>query len=326
MALTKAHKETLLAAILPEEATLRERLNRFMARSGFTEHEIADLCGYSRAAINHFRVGRYAKVSGNDKALMSAIATCLDKNPTPQTRAREGKLYQTQNYQVLHRAFHKALDNGFAYCIDGAPGTQKSYILESLCLDLEAAESSKNGHGRRAYYVYCQENIRPLPLLRDIAAEIGVPNRGMISEVMKKISFALAKRRAMLVLDEAQHLSTTCVETLRQLLDRPPYLGILFSGSHQLQHTFKRFEMEQWRSRLQNAIELPGIQPQEAAAIIESELGRSKRKAIEEMIADATITDDRKNSHTTYISARRLFKGISEVQAAKKSLAKGATA
>jgi DNA transposition AAA+ family ATPase len=46
------------------------------------------------------------------------------------------------------------------------------------------------------------------------------------------------QRRALLVFDEAQHLSIECLETLRKLLDQPPHCGLLFADTHELEEIF----------------------------------------------------------------------------------------
>jgi hypothetical protein len=45
-----------------------------------------------------------------------------------------------------------------------------------------------------------------------------------------------SQRKVLLVFDEAQHLSIACLETIRELLDQPPHCGLLFAGTHELEH------------------------------------------------------------------------------------------
>jgi type II secretory pathway predicted ATPase ExeA len=121
-----------------------------------------------------------------------------------------------------------------------------------------------------------------------------------------------------LVFDEAQHLSIECLETLRELLDQPPHCGLLFAGTHELEAIFTRqaLELEQWRSRFHAGQALPGISEEEAATIVHSELGLglSQRK-IQKLISKSRITDLRNGGQHSYVSARRLFWVIRELQA-----------
>src|SRR5271167_4859190 len=65
---------------------------------------------------------------------------------------------------------------------------------------------------------------------------------------------------------------------------------------------------------------LPGISEEEAATIVHSELGLglSQRK-IQKLISKSRITDLRNGGKHSYVSARRLFWVIRELQAAAKS-------
>ena len=122
----------------------------------------------------------------------------------------------------------------------------------------------------------------------------------------------------LLVFDEAQHLSLECLETLRELLDQPPHCGLLFAGTHELEQIFTRqaLELEQWRSRFHAGQALPGISEEEAVDIVRSELGwgLSQRK-VQRLIAKSRITDLRHGGQHSYVSARRLFWVIRELQA-----------
>jgi hypothetical protein len=105
---------------------------------------------------------------------------------------------------------------------------------------------------------------------------------------------------------------------LRELLDQPPHCGLLFAGTHELEEIFTRqaLELEQWRSRFHAGQALPGISEEEAADIVHSELGLglSQRKT-QKLIAKSRITDLRNGGQHSYVSARRLFWVIRELQA-----------
>jgi hypothetical protein len=93
---------------------------------------------------------------------------------------------------------------------------------------------------------------------------------------------------------------------------------LLFAGTHELEEIFTHhaLELEQWRSRFHAGQALPGISEDEAAAIVHSELGQglSQRK-IQKLIAKSRITDLRNGGQHSYVSARRLFWVIGELQA-----------
>jgi DNA transposition AAA+ family ATPase len=342
MALSSEQRHRLLEADIPTDEAVRAQLEQFLADSGYAAVDLADAIGYSHTAVTLFRSGKYCnhhRNESNSLALRIAIKNYIGSFKQPEAEQSQSQLYQTANFERIRAAFYRALENGWAYCIDGAPGTQKTYALRYLVNELVTSEAELNGHGRRAFYVYCRQGIRPNDLLRRIAMSAGVPQRGFIDQLIKKIHFHFAARRVLLVLDEAQHLDLACVETLRELLDQPPHFGPLFCGSHELQNTFNHLEMEQWRSRLNRVVVLPGISQQEAEKIIAAELGEMSTKKRSELITAATVPDYRSRARhghghncicgeCCYVSARELFKTVDLLkrEIKRKHEAKGATA
>jgi hypothetical protein len=77
---------------------------------------------------------------------------------------------------------------------------------------------------------------------------------------------------------------------------------------------------EQSRSRLHAGQALPGISEAEATEIVHSELGLelSPRK-IQRLISKSRITDLRNGGQHSYVSARRLFWVIRELQAVARA-------
>ena len=90
------------------------------------------------------------------------------------------------------------------------------------------------------------------------------------------------------------------------------------AGSHELEEIFTRqaLELEQWRSRFHAGQALRGISEDEAAEIVHAELGvELSQQKIQELISKSRITDLRDGGRHSYVSARRLFWVIRELQA-----------
>ena len=80
--------------------------------------------------------------------------------------------------------------------------------------------------------------------------------------------------------------------------------------------TRQALELEQWRSRFHAGQALPGISEEEAANIVHSELGLGlPQRRIQKLISKSRITDLRNGGQHSYVSARRLFWVIRELQA-----------
>jgi hypothetical protein len=309
-------ESTRLARLkLPEDTTVRARLDRWMSQTGWNDFDVADAVAkadgrnYSRSAVNLYRLGRYPGKPDCTRAIRAALISLMDARPTILERSVHGETYHTESYRKVRRAFYGALDHAWAYCIDGAPGTQKTRLLLSLCADLEATEVGKNGSARRSLYVRCRPRMSRRDLLVEISLAAGIPGRGYIGQMIRKLRHFFGGRRVLLILDEGQQLDNDALETLRELLDEPPYFGLLFAGSHDLRRKFTQLELEQWRSRLQNIIELGGLTEEELRAVWTKEVGATSEKNFKKLLAYCEVSDFRKGG-AKYFSARNLFFAI----------------
>lgn len=317
--LSTAERKRLLDAHLPESDAVREELQRYLVISGLASSDFARRINYSVGAVRFFLDGKYATIAGNDSAIRAAIRDFIHAHPvTTEQDCEDGRLYLTENVRLLRRYFHQALDKGWAYYVYGPPGTQKSFILQHLIAELNRAEVAKNGAGRCALYVYCRAGIRPNDLMKRVAEAAGVSPMGNVDRILRNFRFDFRGRRALINFDEAQHLNNDCLETVRELTDRPPHCGLLFAGSHNLKQIFQQSELEQWRSRLHAGRALPGISDAEAGEIVSGELGPGipSQKKVGGLIEAARVADPRQGKDYTYISARKLFWTLRDIKAA----------
>jgi DNA transposition AAA+ family ATPase len=330
MAYSYDQRRELLAVTASRRREVIKAATEYMARLGLNESDFARRLrtrggsSYSRSTLNFFLNERYHIVSADDSQICQAIVDFISANPiTPETISNATKLYQTGNYRLIRRYFYEALDKGRAYLLRGAPGTQKSEVIKHLVAELTISDVAKNGHGRRAFPVYCSELIRPTQLMKEVAIAASSSSLGDTRRIFRNLRFDLRGRRTLFIFDESQHLSISCLETIRELLDQPPHCGLLFLGSHEIEATFNRLDMEQWGDRIRQAIELPGIQEDEASNIITAELGEYPEKKIQGLIKVCYGADLRKGREVQYISARKLFLAIEGIK--ERQSAKGAT-
>jgi Cdc6-like AAA superfamily ATPase len=328
MATNYEEKKKLLARNTPESKRVRDTLIDYLSRTGLTHIDFGHRINYSSVAMRFFLGNEYHRVAGNDLAIRAAIMNFIEAHPVDAVEDVEGRLHETENVRLLRKYFTEALNRGRAYYVEGDPGTQKSFVLRYFVAELNRSEMSKNGHGRRAYYVYCPVNVRPLQLIKLIAESCGVPTMGDMRRLIRNLRFDFRSRRVLLVLDEAQHLDVNCLEAIRELHDLPPHFGLLFAGSHQLERMFAShaLELEQWNSRFHAGRRLPGITEEEAAQIVRAELGAISQKVIEKLISGSRAKALSSKGEHEYLSARRLFNAIHDLQDAAPLRGKAASA
>jgi type II secretory pathway predicted ATPase ExeA len=324
MATSNEEREKLLARTLPQRREIVRQLNDYLARTSLTQGDFARRINYSVDALRNLITNRYSAISGDDTKIRAAIVDFMAAYPIEAITESEGKLYETENVRLVRKSFYEALNGRRANYFRGAPGSQKTFILQHLIAELNRNEIAKNGHGMRAFYVYCSQGVRPNRLMKDVAEAAGSICVGDTRKIFRNLRFDLARRKAIFVFDEAQHLDIPCLETLRELYDMPPHCALLFAGSHELEKTFNRLDMEQWHSRIRQSAELPGVSEAEASHIISEELGAVPEAKIKSLIKQCYSTDLRKGREVKYISARMLFTSIQAIK--ERQQAKGAHA
>lgn len=288
---------------------VRAELQEYMQRTGLTSSDFARRINYSVASMYTFIQGRY---QGSNGRLCTTIREFIEQHPVQAMTRDAGKLYETENVTKLRGIFYECLDQQRAGVVYGGPGSQKTFALKHLIAELNCIDLAKNGHGRRAYYVYCRQGIRPNDLLKRIARACGSSPIGNTDRVIQNLRFDFGNRRVLIVFDEAQHLDIASLETVREILDELG-CGLLFAGSHDVIRTFARSsELEQWNSRLRITAELPGLTDSEAEQIVKEELGTASARQIAALLKDSRVPDIRKKQD--YISARRLFFGMTAIR------------
>ncbi len=319
-----------------ESSEVRDQVIEYLARTDLSTGQFAHRVGYSKTTIKSFLGNRYEDMASSDKNIVRACIEYMQSNPIKFDLEIEGKLHETRNVKIVRTYFNEALEKRCSYYFRGAPGTQKSHVLQHLVAEKNCAEI-KNGNKAIAFYIYCEKWFSPLSTMRAIAKGVGSFTTGSIEKTKQNIAYDLRDRKTLLVFDEAQHLSIDCLEAIRGLLDRPPHCGLIFAGSHKLYETFERLDMEQWRSRLRKGPELPGLSEQEAEEIFRFELepliGSMSAKKISRLIDACRTRDMRKVSYNgskpqyhEYISARIVFDSIKDykddLSRSKKNLLK----
>lgn len=296
---------------LPSDEEMIRRARAFELRAGLTHNEMGEMCGLNP---NSFRVwisgnyDRHAKSDSNTLAVRAAVKQVIDRHELADLAVVSGPHYSTAEYDKVRGSMLAALQQGTAFLVDGPPGTQKTYTFRRV-----AEEINKSSHGR-AVYIYSRVDHSPQAFLVEACTEAGIPNRGSIDQLLRKLRYFLGLHRSLLIVDEGQHLPMSTLEILRQLLDTPPYFGVVLGGSHDLSVRLRAWQMEQWRSRLRRTHILKGLSDAEAAQILNGEFGAVPQEFIAQSIQDATVQAVRNKIPFKYISARNLFFAIEDTR------------
>jgi len=302
----------LLKAELPAYEDAIARIRDYLAKSQLTIDHFAFHLGYSGQTLDRFLQGNYQEGTTRSTKLLTKIAIdFMDKYPPGMGEDARGKVYETENVLTLRKWFDFCQDRGKMACIYGGPGSQKTFAAEHIIAEQRRQDFAVGLTAKRAFYVYCSQDIRPAELIRKLMEAAALPVAGQMQRNLTALRFALRGRRAIFVFDEAQHLSIPCLEVVRELNDQRPHFGIMLLGSHNLRNLFahRSAELEQWNSRISQAIELPGIGDEAAREIVRQELGAVALTdtKVARLLKSCMVLDSYSREKRQYLSIRKLF-------------------
>ena len=325
MGLSYERKKEIAAMQLPDAQAATKIARDYMAATGLTLTTFARHVGCADNTLSMLFKGNYARISGTNKNVIAKIVKFVDAHPAGDGAQGAGKLYDTENVATLRQWFQYTLKNGKMVVVYGAPGSQKTFSMLALLEQLNRDELSKNGHGARAFYVYCSQDIRPSDLIRKIMQACALPAARSLQANLNSLRLFFRSRRVVFTFDEAQHLDMRCLEIVRELNDLPPYFGVMLLGSHKLRNFFsnRAGDLQQWESRIETVVSLPGISEERAAEIVRQELDGVKEFTATKMrtFLNGCMVQDvfssKRGSAPEYLSARKLFNTIAGIKQAK---------
>lgn len=322
MRLNAQEKKTALGGERETDAAARARIENYLGRTGIERQDFARRINYSYDTLRIFLADRYQYIAWSARNLIAAADAYMAEHPIGAEFRTGGELYDTANVRIIRSTFDLLLHRPVAYMIYAPPGSQKSFVLEHEVARLNLAEMA-DPNGRRAFYIYARQNIHPRDIVRRVAIACGSRATCNVESMLSNLRYELHSHRVVLVVDEAQHLAIECFETLRELLDQPPYISLLFVGSHDLKRKFDEFSatLEQWNSRIIAKVRLPGLEHGEARGIIEREIGgllrqrtpREAAKLADQLITSATVPDAF-DGNRTYINVRTLTNALDQIK------------
>ncbi|MXV35805.1 MULTISPECIES: AAA family ATPase [unclassified Saccharibacter] len=192
-------------------------------RNGLSQSQISRESGIPKGTLNQFLAGKYT--GDNDKVALKA-QRWVDTN-TNRHQLRQ-KLRQAPDFVMLPSC--ERWMNVFEYAqiaqdigvITGAPGTSKTMTAEYYC--------SINSN---AWLITADSSLKtPHAILRDIAETVDAPVKNG-SRLMSGLIKRLRGTQGLLIIDEAQHLTTAALDQLRALNDRAG-IGIAWIGNEPL--------------------------------------------------------------------------------------------
>ncbi len=297
---------------LPSDTDTIKRARMFMADSGSTTGDLADLADLNPNSLRVYLSGSYdahRPAESNTLIIRAKLNRAIDLHEIKR-RGRQNRHYSTAEYEAGRASIIDTMTDGSAAIFEGACGIGKSWMAQGVA---EEINKSKIG---RAIYVYCVDGLTPQSFLSGCCVQAKIPSRGNIVQLLRKLSYFLQEEHPVLIVDEAQALPRKTLEILRSLYDLRGY-GIVLTASYDLVTRLKEYKMQMWNSRIARTHLLQGATREEAAHMLTSELGPMSKRDIDDPLADVTLEAIRDGVKYKYIALRNLFWAI---KAARKAM------
>jgi DNA transposition AAA+ family ATPase len=291
----------------PEDA--RQIARDFLRRTGMAPADFSRRIGYHYSTFNQFMINRYRRGPGSrEGAITEAILRFVGTHGETLPDQFSGKLYEIGNTRVMRTVLKRLCERPCILLCYAPPGSGKTDVARALIPEFRGSDVEI----RR---VYCRAAISKRDLMRRIAIACGVVADLSIERTIANLRYDYAGKRVALYLDEAQHLSVECLETVRELYDELRW-SLCFAGSHQLNKIFTKWagDLEQMERRVTDKITLPAVTAEEADGIVRSELPSLSASKVRALIERAHVDIRVDGGVERYLSIGRVMASIRELQ------------
>jgi DNA transposition AAA+ family ATPase len=285
---------------------VRQLAKTYIRRTGMAPADFARRVGYHYRTLIQFLRNKYRRGPGSrEDAICEAILRFIGQHYGDHADKFSGTLYEIGNVRALRDVFKRLCEQPCILLAYAPPGSGKTDVARALMPEFRGTDVE-------IFRIYCRAQISKRDLMHRIAIACGSVGDLSIERTISNLRFDFGSKRVALYLDEAQHLSIECLETVRELYDELKW-SLCFAGSHQLDRIFTKWagELEQLERRVTDKITLPGVTAEEAAQIIRAELPGLKPAKIQTVIERSHV--DLKDG-ARYLSIGRVMANIREIQ------------
>ena len=194
------------------------QLENSMKQNGKTQAQTARQLGISKTTLSLFLSGSYA---GNNEEIAEKIKQYLSLDTVRESLAKEPEICLTlSNTEQILEKVHIAHATNDILLLYGSAGCGKTTALKYY---------AKNNNG----VVYVEADVTTnshRSILSLILESLGEQPKGATSDMMRMLIAKLKDTDKLIIIDEAQHLTTKTFDAIRALNDKA-HVGIVYSGN-----------------------------------------------------------------------------------------------
>jgi DNA transposition AAA+ family ATPase len=185
---------------------VRHRLQAWMEESGSSISATARSVGKSESVISEWLRGKY---KGDSDAVARQVESFLTRQAARESRPGLTEFVKTKiarDILIVIKLAHEAKDMAIIY---GDAGSGKTFTAKHYAAEVSGCVYISATHVKGA----------PKAVLQTLAAKLKVAARLTAAELYDEVVKVFMQADRLLIVDEAQHLSTGALETIRGLHD-----------------------------------------------------------------------------------------------------------
>ncbi len=223
------------------------KLAKFMKETGLTGSSIARSLGVSTGTVSLVKTGKTENLSDE---ILSKFDDFIDNYHVKKQLNTKQEIVQTTDLRMAHFTCDETIINQEMGVIYGRQGSGKTWAVKSYASD----------HPEAAL-VEVIPMMSTKSLLLKILEKLGTKNPvGTVEQLFYMIVDRFKKSERLLMIDEAENLTTKSLEALRRIHDFSG-VPIILSGTYALINNLKgrNGELLQLYSRISNKWEMQGL-------------------------------------------------------------------
>ncbi|WP_439240929.1 AAA family ATPase [Lonepinella sp. BR2474] len=247
---------------------MKAQLQQYMQENNLTQAQVATAIGKSVAVVNQYLKGTY---KGKTEEVDEAVSRLMGRHQERVVERRfNGAFVHTHKAELCLDAVNTAHIEGVIAVVIGAAGLGKTQALRHYVKG-----------NPETLLIEVDPSFNPKVLLKTLCQQLGLSETGENHDLFVRICQRLGAGR-LLIVDEAELLSTKCLEYIRRIHDKTG-CGLVLAGMPKLIANLrgKHGELAQLYSRSGVFCDLGnGLSLEDVGLLAESGLGTSEFNAV----------------------------------------------
>ena len=244
-------------------------LKSFMQHSGMSQKQVSNAFGVSLTVVSQYLNGKYpGNTDELDRKTEDLIAQTQEKRVDKQYNAEFVPTFAARQMMEVIRDAHV---EGDVSVIFGAAGLGKTQAVKQYAKEYSGA-----------IVIETAPSFTPKVLLQKICAHLNLNTNGAMETLFENIIGKLVSSQRVIIVDEAELLSTRALEFLRRIQDMTK-IGLVLVGMPRLLINLKgkNNELAQLYSRVWRACDLGNALPdRDLLMLAENALGNAEHAPI----------------------------------------------